>query len=472
MASPRASGLRRLATLFDGIRDPIFVLDDRRRLVYVNRAWEALTGREAGLMLGSECRPAAFPPANDIEALCSALAPPAEALAGRAVAGTTLIVHSEGERRWRKIEYQPLASTDGPPLGWLGLVRDPEAEVPAPTSPSRRIHAELAELRIRLRASRIPEALIGSGPAHRRLLDRIAVAAKGTAPVLVVGEAGTGKRTVARAIHQAGPRADAPLLTFDCVALPPEMLSRELFRSEPGAPGPGGRLAGDDDAAALLVDVLEIPRDLQSALAAAANGPVRLLATASIDPEAARREGRIRDDLYYALTTTVIPLERLRDRLDDLPLLAEHFLERANARGERRCAGVGEEALDVLRAYDWPGNLRELARIIDAAHARAAGDVIVPDDLPAAIRGDYAAAFVPPRAPTPVAALDETLTAVERRLIETALERAGRNKSRAAELLDISRPRLYRRMKELNIPDDGEPEPASGVGRHEPSRPA
>jgi DNA-binding NtrC family response regulator len=153
------------------------------------------------------------------------------------------------------------------------------------------------------------------------------------------------------------------------------------------------------------------------------------------------------------MTTLVIRLVALRERLDDLPILAQHFLERLNDRSERRRAGFAPEALETLAAYDWPGNLRELARVVELAHAHAAGEMIGVGDLPAAMRGNLGAAYAPPAMPPPVTPLDPTLTRVERQLIEKALAHARQNKSRAAELLDISRPRLYRRMKELNIPD-------------------
>ncbi len=166
---------------------------------------------------------------------------------------------------------------------------------------------------------------------------------------------------------------------------------------------------------------------------------------------------RLRPDLYYALTTLVIRTRPLRERLDELPLLAQSLLERTNARGARQRGGFSPEALAALLAYDWPGNLRELARVVEAAHARGEGDWIDVDDLPAAIRGHLGAAYTPPPMPTQVTPLDDLLTQVERRLIEQALQRARQNKSRTAELLGISRPRLYRRIKELNLPDVPDP---------------
>jgi DNA-binding NtrC family response regulator len=176
-----------------------------------------------------------------------------------------------------------------------------------------------------------------------------------------------------------------------------------------------------------------------------------------MDPEKARDQERLRPDLYFALTTLVIRLRPLRERLDEILLLAQHFLERTNLRRAGRVVGFEDAASEALVAYDWPGNLRELARVIEVAHERAIGDLIRLDDIPPAIRGNLGAAYIPPPIPPLVTPLDDLLTKLERRLIEQALGRARQNKSRAAELLDISRPRLYRRIKELNIPDEPEP---------------
>jgi DNA-binding NtrC family response regulator len=218
----------------------------------------------------------------------------------------------------------------------------------------------------------------------------------------------------------------------------------------------------------VIGDILALPRDLQSRLVEALEGRIRLIATTAGDPEAALRQDQLRPDLYYAMTTLVLNLAPLHERRHDISLLAHHFLDRANERWAWHCAGFAPAATAAIESYDWPGNLRELARVVDHAHAQARTRdpargqnnalLIELGDLPASIRGNLGAAYLPPAAPRVVKPLDELLTEIERRLIETALARARQNKSRAAELLGISRPRLYRRIKELNLPDDSEPE--------------
>ena len=357
------------------------------------------------------------------------------------------------------------------------------------------------ELRDRLYRAYGIESLIGTGPAHERLLGQVRLAAASRVPVLVVGEPGTGKRLVARTIHHMGVDSQHPLVPIDCEALPPEVLERELFgvgrqaaeRSDrrpdpaPASPVVLSRLSPGEGSTLLIGDILALPRDLQAGLAGSLDGRVRLIATTAGDPEAALKDESLRPELYHAITVLVIRLDPLRRRRHDLPLLAQHLLERANQRVGSLCGGFTPRAAAAIEAYDWPGNVRELARVIDAAHGhlqdrvrrqssnepkhRPAGpDGTAPidiDDLPSSIRGNLGAAFVPP----PLAAakpLDELLTEIERRLIETALTRARQNKSRAAELLGISRPRLYRRIKELNLPDENDIEPADAASNGTP----
>ncbi len=454
MSSPRVSGVRIDQTVQQA-REPVFWLNGDLKLVWVNRAWEELTGHGADSVIGMVCRAHGPSTSGGLPALGGSFYPPPEALAGRPSSTRTLIVHASGERRWRRVEFWPFHNEKGELSVLLGLVREPEEPAVAIESDAHRLRVELMEARERLLARHGIDALIGRGPAHRRLLEQIKAAPASSAPVLIVGEAGTGKRLVARLIHELSPRPPAPLVLLDTSALPVEALERELFGQHGDTHG-HDRLSLPEGATLLLGDALSLPRDLQTRLVHTLDGNVRLIATSITDPDEARAAERLRSDLYYALTTFVIKLSPLRERLDELELLAEHFLERANQRGGRQRSGFSAEALRALMAYDWPGNLHELARIINDAHGRGDRDTIDLIDLPAAICGNLGAAYLPPTAPPTIAPLDELLTQVERRLIESALARARHNKSRAADLLGISRPRLYRRIKELEIPDDDE----------------
>lgn len=465
MPSPRVSAPR-FDQLVQQAREPAFWLNPDLKLVWVNRAWEDLTGYPAGMALGLVCRAHGPTRDGDLPGLSGSFYPPPEALAGRPCAVRTLVVHPSGERRWRRVEYRPFHHESGELAALLGLVRPVDEAPLAPDSEALRLRVELMEVRGRLLARHGTDQLVGAGPAHRRLVEQVAAAAATTAPVLVVGEPGTGKRLAARTIHQLGPRRQAPFLALDCAALPPDVLERKLFQPAPddGEPAAFPRFALPEDSTLLIGDVAELPRDLQGRIVAALDGHTRLIATTTADPDAALRAETFRPDFYYAVTALVIRLTPLRDRLDELPILAQHLLERANLRGGRQRSGWSDEALRALAGYDWPGNLRELARVTDEAHARGGHDRIEVDDLPASILGHLGAAYVVPPPPPPAASLDDLLTLVERRLIEGALRRSRHNKSKAAEWLGVSRPRLYRRIKELKIPE--EPEPSDGLPAH------
>ena len=466
MPSPRVSGAR-VDHVLQQAREPAFWLNGELRLTWVNRAWEALTGHTAESALGLTCQPHGPTRAGDLAGLAGSLYPPAECLDGQPAAVKTLIVHASGERIWRRIEFWPFHNERGDRVALLGLIRGLDDPAISPDSDSHRLRAELMEVRNRLHERHAHDALIGRGPAHRRLLDQVSAAAASTVPVLIVGEPGTGKRLVARTIHNLGPRRQAPLVPLECAALPADEIERVLFGPETHSPPASAplahpRLAFPEGSTLLIGDILDLPRDLQGRLVAALDSPIRLLATTTGDPEVAVRAERLRPDLYYALTTLVIRLSPARERLEELPLLAQHILERANMRSGPPRSGFTPEAVRTLLTYDWPGNLRELNRVVEEARRHGEGLLIDAVDLPAAIRGHLASAYAPQATPPPITPLDELLAQIERRLIENALQRARQNKSRAAELLGISRPRLYRRIKELGLPDELEPseEPA------------
>jgi DNA-binding NtrC family response regulator len=492
MAPPRVPAFRP-DQLWQHAREPMFWLDPTLRIAWVNKAWEALTGQAAESVVGLVC--AAHGPTQPGEPadLAASLSPPAESVAGFPSGCLTIILQADGGRVWRRVEFWPFRDQDEKLLGILGQVREPDGPPSVPESQAQQLRVKLMQLRHRLHLSHGFDSLIGTGAAHARLLEQVRLAAASNVPVLLVGEAGTGKRLAARTIHHLGGNRQHPLVPIDCEALPPEVLERELFaprrQAAPGRePISGGssdspslrpRLALGEGSSVLIGDILALPRDVQARLAESLDGRVRLIATTAGDPDAALKDDRLRPELYFAITTLVIRFEPLRRRRHDLPLLAQHFLERANQRSGSHRAGFTREAAAVIESYDWPGNLRELARVIDAAHGHAPArdrprsndpaasrpttsngtSLIDVEDLPASIRGSLGAAYLPPP-PAAVKPLDELLTEIERRLIETALARARQNKSRAAELLGISRPRLYRRIKELNLPDDAEADTA------------
>jgi DNA-binding NtrC family response regulator len=455
-------------------REPVFWLDGALAIAWVNPAWELLTGYQAETVIGTTCQAHGPNRTGDVGDLAASFHPPSEALAGQPVATPTLILHASGERLWQRIEFWPFCDQEASLIGVLGVVRPIDADQSAPDTQADCLHVELLELRRRLQERFGFDSLIGTGPAHSRLLEQVRLASATTLPVLIFGEIGTGKGHVARAIHHNGPDLKRPLLTFDCDALPPEVFERELFGAgtdeaveHDRSAFPRGqshdRWALKDGATVLIREIFKLPRDLQTRLVSSLKSRVRLVATTTLDPDSALESEQVRPELYFALTSLVLRLPPLRQRRNELPALAQHFLERANARGAPQRTGFSSRAISALTEYDWPGNLRELVRVIDYAHGHphSVGPIVELDALPASIRGNLGGAFQPPSPPCVVRPLDELLAEIERRLIENALRQARQNKSRAADVLGISRPRLYRRIKELGLPDDSPEGPVS-----------
>jgi DNA-binding NtrC family response regulator len=454
--------------LWQDAREPTFWLDSELRIAWVNQAWETLTGHTSGSVVGMTCHAHGPTRGDDPADLAASFRPPPDSLKGKPAGTPVLIFHSSGERIWRRVEYWPFLDAHDALIGLLGVVRGEADGHSVPDTEAGRLHVALLETRRQLHKQVGFDSLLGSGPAHRRMLEQVRLAAAATAPVLLLGETGTGKRHVARVIHQNGPGRNGPLIPFDSEAMPAEMLENQLFAAQgasdsaahdesPGRSAGRPRLALAPGSTVMFREIFMLPRDIQARLLTSLDSSVRLIGTTVLDPDAALESERIRPEFYFALTALVVRLRPLRERRDELPVLAQHMLERANQRGGAQKDGFTSEALAVLSSYDWPGNLQELARVIDQAHAGGSDQSWVDvNDLPALIRGNLSGAYLPPPARSPIKPLDPLLTEVEQKAIERALKLARGNKSRAADLLGISRPRLYRRIKELNVPDEGD----------------
>jgi hypothetical protein len=427
--------------------EPVFVLDRHRRLLFVNDAWEALTGTpasEAHHLVCRRPRPAApgDPPQKALE---HALTPPPEALAGAGAHVRRMLPRPGAAPRWWDVEFFPLRQQgEGGGVLILGRI----TPVPADDGPT---DSPLPERLVALRERAVRrdglELLEGASPAARRLAAQVRLAAGTDSPVLLVGEPGAGKRTLARLIHYLGPRRERPFAALDCRRLPPAAAADCLLGGTPGDPG-----------AVYLHEPGRLPRDIQSRFCARpTGGGPRLLAGCDGDPGEEVRAGRLLEDLYAELAVLTIHVPPLRERRDELPVLVQRLLARCDEDGETRVKGLTPEAWEVVRGHSWPGNLRELYGVLAAARRRAKGERIDAADLPAPLRLLRRLAETPGRPSEKPLPLDELLRKAERRLIELALRRTGGHKTRAAEILSIWRMRLSRRMQALGI-DDAEGE--------------
>jgi DNA-binding NtrC family response regulator len=311
--------------------------------------------------------------------------------------------------------------------------------------------------------------LLSKAPAMQAVFELARTAARSSSTILVLGESGSGKEVLARAIHGESPRADAPFVAVSCAALTETLLESELFGHERGAfTGAIARRKGKFEAAhggtLFLDEVGDIGPKLQLDLLrvleerkvqrVGGNEPidvdVRIIAATNRDLKKAVLENRFREDLFYRLNVIPILIPPLRQRREDVPLLVENFVERLAVEMKKRLDGVSPEAMTALMGHDWPGNVRELRNVLERGAVVATGPVIQLADLGLPTRAE-----APPK-PGTLASLEE----VEKRHVAAVLSHTAGNVSQAARILGIDRVTLYNKMRKYGIRRDGEPEDA------------
>ena len=331
-----------------------------------------------------------------------------------------------------------------------------------------RLSRENRRLRSELAAGFRIENFIGSSPALQEMLRQVRKVAPTKTTVLLTGESGTGKELVARALHELSPRAAMPFVAVNCGAIPAELLESELFGHVRGAFTDASRdkkgLAAEADGGTLFLDEIgELPLALQVKLlrfledeqvrrvgdTRSERVDVRVVAATARDLARAVKEGQFREDLFYRLNVVNVRLPPLRERPDDVPALVEHFLAKyRRLRPEAPLTGVSPQALEVLRSHRWPGNVRELEHAVERAVVLADGPLVQEDDLPDEVRAAPAPAAL---APGRDLSVKRAFRSLEEQFIRAALDRTGGNRTRAAELLDLSYRALLYKIKEYGI---------------------
>ncbi len=332
--------------------------------------------------------------------------------------------------------------------------------------------------RLRFRAERLEaelaardrfEGIVGSSPAMRRIYKLIETVAHSDASVLIEGESGTGKELVARALHFRGPRKDGPFLAVNCAALPTGLAESELFGHARGAfTGAVAAKKGFFEAAhrgtLFLDEIADLPPSVQVQLLrvlqdgevrrvgenTSVKTDVRVIAATNIDLGRARAEGKFREDLYYRLNVVSVQVPALRERTDDIPALAQHFLQKHSARHGTKVTRLGSDALALLLQYRWPGNVRELENAIERASLLAQGQEITPGDLPRELGGGRATLT---QAPPAAEGLDyaeakrRAIQAFEQHYLGTLLRENKGNISAAARRAGMGRANFRRLLK-------------------------
>jgi len=409
--------------------------------VFVNPAWESLTSVSAEAARGLVCTRRAS--GHALADLGRALVPPTEAMEGHAARARRPYPGTASGPPWWDIEFHPIV-TDRGVLAIIGSIRRAE---PPPMQVRATMPAAWAELRARSLRTFSFAAWESSNPEMRLAVTQAQLVARTGAHAIIVGPHGSGKESLARTIHASSLRRELNCIALDCARLPVSAIRGVLF-------GPIGVKNAKFLGTLYLNDPAMLPLDLQAEIAAALGDTPQVIAGCTTDPGKALDRGAIHPNLLAALGVIVIQVSALRQRRDDIPKLAEAIMNRAATALGRAPRELSAAAMAALQEYSWPGNLDELASVIFAAIRQPETTPIEATELPSTLR--QGTATVAKRQPAPT--LDHVLEQMERRLIARALSRAKGNKSKAADLLGVWRPRLLRRMEALGI-TDSDPNP-------------
>lgn len=330
----------------------------------------------------------------------------------------------------------------------------------------RELRSENQQLKQQLQGPFKIGNIVGKSGKMHELLEMVQNVAPSDANCLIQGENGTGKELIANAIHAHSKRAKGPFIKVNCAAIPKDLIESELFGYKKGAftgamSDKEGLFEMAEGGSLLLDEIGEMPPYLQTKLLRVLQErefrPIgsdrivrvdfRLICATNVDVEAALREGKLREDLYFRINTITFKVPSLRDRTEDIPLLCEHFLDKFRAQYQRQVRGIAPPAYHVLMRHRWPGNVRELENVIERGVLVTKGPEIAVEDLPETVRQDapQTADFaLPPH---------RTLAEIEKMAIVQTLQRTNWNKQEAAQILGLYRPTLYSKMKKHAIED-------------------
>jgi DNA-binding NtrC family response regulator len=313
------------------------------------------------------------------------------------------------------------------------------------------------------------ENIVGQTPVMLDIYKTVARLVDSTTTVLIQGESGTGKELIARALHFNGPRAARPFVVVDCASLTESLLESELFGHVRGAftgavETKKGLFEKADGGTIFLDEIADISPSLQAKLLRVLQHheirrvggtesiplDVRVIAATNKDLETLVKAGRFREDLFYRLNVVMLSLPPLRERQEDLPLLANHFLRKYSEANQKLITHITPEALQILCSYEWPGNVRELEHSIERAVTLTTNNCLMPEDLPPKLQHRT----TPPHPGTPQPWL--SLEALEKQHMQAVLQATAGNKKRAAQILGINRRSLYRMAKRHGIALDAE----------------
>jgi formate hydrogenlyase transcriptional activator len=449
---------RELRRITDAIPQTIVVLDPSGAPLYANQSTLDYTGLTAEDVLAPRFRERIFHP-DDLERLRDERK--AALARGLPFEVEQRALRKDGRYRWFLIRYNPYRDEQGAVVRWYATGTDIDDRVRA----EERTRNENLALREQIDRESMFEDIVGSSDALRKVLRQVAKVAPSDSTVLIMGDTGTGKELIARAIHKRSNRAERAFIGVNCAAIPPSLIASELFGHEKGAFTGAtqrrlGRFESANGGTIFLDEVGDLPPEIQIALLRALqereiervgnNKPipvdVRVLAATHRDLNTLVADGKFRQDLLYRLNVVPIQMPSLRERADDIPLLVEYFIGRFGKKAGKKFKTIDKKIIKLFEAYQWPGNIRELQNVIERAVILSDGDTFSVDET--WLRRES------PRFAGQSVALNSALLLREKEMIEAALaESRGRvsGPTGAAAKLGLPTRTLDSKIKRLGI---------------------
>jgi len=449
---------KELRTITDAIPNVVAVLGTDGNCLYVNKSMLNYTGLSIAQSLLPDFWARAFH-SEDVDRLRDELQTAFSF--DSSFENEQRIRRNDGEYRWFYMHYSPHRNDEGQIVRWYATGADIDERKRA----EERTKNENLALREDIDRSSMFEEIVGSSEVLRQVLSQVAKVAPTDSTVLILGETGTGKELIARAIHKRSSRSGRAFIRVNCAAIPASLIASELFGYEKGAFTGAlqrrlGRFEAADGGTIFLDEVGELPTEVQITLLrvlqereferVGSNHPisvnVRVIAATNRNLEAALAEGTFRRDLFYRLNVFPLRIPSLRDRVDDIPLLVEYLIERYAKRAGKRVRNIGKRTIQLFQDYDWPGNIRELQNVIERAIILCDSETFTVDE-----------AWLnrqPPPPPGPVALPTGITADPERRMIESALQESqGRISGPLGAALKLNMPRqtLESKLKTLQI---------------------
>jgi len=440
-------------TVINTLHDGIMIVSTRGTIVSVNRAFETITGYANDELVGRTCD------VLDCDVCAQALNPGNGHWCNLFRTGEMntckgTILRKDGRLVHIIKNASLLRDSAGQVIGAVGTFTDVSELIEK--------DMQLESFRRELRSKDGFHGIIGAGPAMRQVFELIENAARSDAPVIIYGESGTGKELVSRAIHEIGERRSGPFVKINCASLTESLLESELFGHVQGAftgairdrigrfeKASGGDIFLDEIGDLPLVTQVKLLRVLEEKTIERVGSStpisvsVRVISATNRDLPRLVQEGRYRKDLFFRINVIPIYLPPLRERVEDIPLLAEAFFRTIRLKSGKDIEGIGKDAMEALMNHQWPGNVRELKSAFEYAFVTCHDALIQPHHLPAAI---YSSKQAPAPIPRTI-----NLRAIEKQELIEALKKSGGNQSKAADLLGVSRVTVHNRMKRYGI---------------------